>query len=71
MATYGNIVEFCEKRESWHMYIDRLDEYFVANKITDETSERAILNAEVGPVTLKLISSLLAPKKETQRGNLR
>ncbi len=63
MATYGTIGEFCEKRESWHMYVDRLDEYFVANKITDGTSKRAILNAEVGPVTFKLISSLLAPKK--------
>ena len=35
MATFGNIGEFSEDSEQWELYIDRLQEYFAANEITN------------------------------------
>ena len=63
MATFGAVGEFHEKNEHWSTYIERLDEFYVANSITDATKKRAILNSTVGADTFKLISSLLHPKK--------
>lgn len=63
MPNFGNIGEFSEKKETWEMYVDRLDEYFAANAIADADRKRAILNSIVGPDTYTLMSSLLAPKK--------
>ena len=63
MPNYSRFGEFNEKRESWENYVDRLDEFFVANEITDAARKRAILNSVVGPETYKLISSLLSPTK--------
>jgi hypothetical protein len=63
MPNYGRFGEFNDKRESWDNYVDRMDEFFVANEITDAARKRAILNSVVGPETYKLIASLLAPQK--------
>ena len=63
MPNYSRFGEFNEKRESWENYVDRLDEFFVANEITDAARKRPILNSVVGPETYKLISSLLSPTK--------
>ncbi len=66
MATFGNIGDFFEKKETWQMYTDRLGEYFTANNITDATRKQAILNSVIGSQTYKLISDLLAPKKPNE-----
>ena len=63
MPNYSRFGEFKEKRESWENYVDRFDEFFMANEITDAARKRAILHSVVGPETYKLISSLLSPTK--------
>ena len=35
MATYGKIGEFTESEESWTHYIERLEQYFLANEVDD------------------------------------
>jgi len=35
MATYGKIGEFKESEESWTQYVERLEQYFVANEVED------------------------------------
>ena len=63
MATFGAVGEFHEKNEQWSTYIDRFEEFFIANNINSAPQKRAILNSTVGSVTFKLIGSLLHPKK--------
>ena len=64
MATlFGNIGEFDETQEEWKQYAERLDHFFAANGVTDETRKRAIFLSVVGPKTYKLLSSLIAPTK--------
>ena len=63
MATFGFIGEFSEGKETWSMYIDRLEQYFEANELTDPDRKRAILNSVVGAETYQLITRLLAPRK--------
>ena len=63
MPNFGSIGEFNPNREDWENYTDRLDEFFVANKITDKAQKRAIFNSNVGPDTYKLLVNLLSPRK--------
>ena len=63
MATYGRIGEYNARSEKWENYLDRLEEYFIANDIQNDQRKRAILNSTVGPETFKLICDLLAPTK--------
>ena len=35
MATYGRVEPFYEDVEIWDAYVERLDQYFVANDITE------------------------------------
>ena len=67
MATFGNIGEFNERQEPWSQYVDRLNEYCIANGIENAAKKRAILNSVVGAPTYKLISSLFAPAKPSEK----
>ena len=35
MVTYGKIGEFKESEESWTQYVERLEQYFLANEVED------------------------------------
>ena len=63
MPYFGTLGEFNPKREDWENYVDRLDEFFVSNKVTDNAQQRAILNSNVGPDTYKLLVNLLSTRK--------
>ena len=62
MATYGTIGEYKDE-ETWTQYVERLDQYFLANDIKDEKKKRAILLSVCGSKTYTLIRDLLQPKK--------
>ena len=62
MATYGRIEEFCES-ENWTQYIERLNFYFQANDISDESKKRNILLTVCGSKIYGLIRNLLSPAK--------
>ena len=44
-----------------------MDQYFLANDVTDAAKKRAILLSVVGDKTYKLIRDLVAPKKPTEK----
>ena len=63
MATHGTIAAFSSSQETWTVYIERLEQYFAANKIEDADQQRAILLSVCGPATYRLIRNLVSPKK--------
>ena len=68
MATkhaYGNIGEFDQALENWKAYIERVEQYFVANEVTSDTKKKAILLSTCGPSTYSTIRSLAAPNNLT------
>ena len=42
MASFGRISEFDETKEDWTQYIERVENYFVANSIVDEQKNVSI-----------------------------
>ncbi|KAG1662192.1 hypothetical protein GQR58_021058 [Nymphon striatum] len=56
----GNVPEFKEGM-GWRNYCERMEQFFVANGITDSDRKRAILLATVGESIYSLIKNLLSP----------
>ena len=63
MVLYGIVGEFKESEESWIQYVERLEQYFLANEITDGKKQRAILLSVCGSKTYGLLRDILQPKK--------
>ena len=63
MATHGKIGEFDPSQETWAMYVERLEHYFITNGIEDAGKKRAVLLTVSGASTYKLIRNLSAPTK--------
>ena len=61
MATHGSVGEFQITQETWQSYVERLQQYFIANDVKDATKQRAILLNTAGGQTYQLIRNLLAP----------
>ena len=55
--------EFKESDESWTQYVEQLEQYFLANEITDGKKQRAILLSVCGSKTYGLLRDILQPKK--------
>ena len=66
MATHGTIAAFSSSQETWTVYVERLEQYFAANKIEDVDQQRAILLSVCGPATYRFIRNLVSPKKPTE-----
>ena len=61
MATFnGNIGEYCAGKEEWSQYVECLDHFLAANSIEDAKKKDVFL-AVIGPLTYKLLKSLVAP----------
>ena len=67
MPTHGKIGEFDPSQETWVMYVERLELYFVANGINDAGKKRAVLLTVSGASTYRLIRSLSAPDKPVEK----
>ena len=50
MALTGKVVEF-QENHNWIEYTGRLDEYFLANEITDNGTKRVVLFSSRGAKT--------------------
>ena len=59
----GKIEEFQQGQDNWEEYVERLDQFFVANDIQDGTKKRAILLSGMGSRTYGTVRSLLSPRK--------
>ena len=66
MATHETIGEFQNAQESWQSYVERLQQYFVANDVRTAEKQRAVLLSAVGGQTYQLIRNLLTPTKPTE-----
>ena len=65
-ATIGSLEPFDNGRESWTEYVERMEFFFVANDI-QEAKKKAVLLSVVGAKTFKLIKTLLAPQKPSDK----
>ena len=63
MATLGKIDEYCAATEDWPQYVERLEFFLIANKVTEADMKRATLLSVIGPRTFKLLRNLLTPDK--------
>ena len=66
--SYGNIGEFDQALKNWEAYIERMEQYFVANEVTSNAKKKAILLSTCGPLTYSTIRSLAAPNKPMALG---
>ena len=66
MATYGTVGEFKENEESWTQYVERLEQYFLANEIKNQTKMRAILLSVCGSKTYGLLRDISQPDKPAE-----
>ncbi|XP_073963872.1 uncharacterized protein [Choristoneura fumiferana] len=64
---FGTIASFDHEQQDWTTYISRLKQWFIANKITEETDKlgvqrRAILLSAFTEATYQLANNLVLPK---------
>ncbi len=62
MPTIGSLREFNDKEEEWESYIERLEQYFIANNV-EADKKVAVLISTVGANTYALMKDILAPTK--------
>ena len=62
MPLIGKVEEF-QENDDWIEYTERLDQYFLANEITNNEKKRAVLLSTCGVKTYKLIRNLVSPGK--------
>ena len=62
-ASFG---EFDNSKEDWLSYTEQMQQYFVANAVSEER-QRATLLSTCGHATYYLIEDLVAPEKPTAR----
>ena len=76
IGLFGRVGEFSPERETFRSYVERMEMFFMANNIMEETGEdkeeanlavanrkRAIFLTEIGPDAFSTLSNLLAPEK--------
>ena len=64
MATLGKIGEYCAASEEWLQYVERLEFFLIANKVTEEEIKHATLLSVIGLRTFKLLRNLLTPGRQ-------
>ena len=65
-AVYGSVGEYVEGEEEWALYLERLEQFFVANAVSEKGQRQAIFLSTIGPKTYKLLSTLVAPRKPAE-----
>ncbi|RWR99571.1 uncharacterized protein B4U79_11743, partial [Dinothrombium tinctorium] len=61
MASMTVMDKFDEANEDWSSYCERMEQYFVVNKITEEKMKLAALITAMGPGPYQLLKDLLYP----------
>ena len=65
-SLYGTVGPFNDEEETWTQYVERLEQYFIANEVEDDKKQRAIFLSVCGPKTYALLRDLLPPKKPSE-----
>ena len=63
LTLLGKIDEYNGSKEEWHQYIEGLNNFFVANGITDADKKKSVFLAGVSPATYALSRNPVAPEK--------
>ena len=66
-AVIGQEEQFQPGTDDWEQYTERLEQYFVANGITEEDKMLATFLTVVGPAAYALLSNLLSPEKPASK----
>ena len=67
MATFEQVGAFIEGQEEWKQYVERLEQYLIANGVEDAGKKRAVFLSTIGPQAYKLLSSLVAPAAPSEK----
>ena len=62
MMSIGKIEAFDETTDNWDAYVERVEQYFIANEIEKE-KHAAVIISLMGNKTYMLLRSLCAPEK--------
>ena len=62
MTTIGKIESFDDTNENWETYVERVEQFFLANNIDDDHKVPTLLSL-IGGKTYALLRDLLAPEK--------
>ena len=57
----GCLEPFDSSNEEWGAYMERMNEFLIANGVEDDRKKVAVLLSTVGPSTYRLLKDLLAP----------
>ena len=60
-TVYGTVSPFDPTTDEWSEYVERLQFYFTANGIKDDSKKRAVLLSNCGPSTFRLLRSIVLP----------
>ena len=69
-AILGKIEHYDPQTEEWTEYVERVQQFFVANSLTGEDKaekRRATFLTLIGPATYKRLKSLVSPKKPHEK----
>ena len=67
MTTLGRIEEFDPSTTDLESYTERLEQYFVANGVTTDAKQTAVLLSLIGARTYKTLKSLVTPEKPSDK----
>ena len=69
MSLFGKIEEYDQSVERWSDYVDRVEQFFIANGIpaAEEERRRAVLLTVIGPETYGVLRALLSPVKPSEK----
>ena len=57
MATHSSLVEFDLAKTEWTSYVEHLNYYLIANKVSEDTKKCAILMSGCGPDYCSLVDT--------------
>ena len=63
MATIGRIEEFCDEKEDWNQYAERLKHFFATNGITEAEKKHSVFLTVIVAKVYKHLRSLISPAK--------
>ena len=61
------LFEFISTNEDWSSYVERLEQYFMANDVSTAGKKKAILLSFCGSAAYQLIKSLLVPSRPHEK----
>ena len=67
MTILGKIDEFVPAAGDWTQYIERMNQFFIADKICEEPRKKAILLSSGGVETYSTLRNLVAPAKPSDK----